>query len=465
MRGLACLLMLLPFAQSFASELKIGIASLDVTPKLDPKKPVYIAGYGPNRKATGVLDPIMARAIVWDDGKQKMAWVSIDVVGLFHDFAVSVRKQLPQYSHVLISSTHNHEGPDTLGLWGPAPVVSGVDPEYMTFLEKSCLDVIKAAEAKSIPVTSEIGSIHIPEWLTDNREPYVKHDELVTLLFKDPKTKRPAGVLIQWNCHPESLESKNTLLSSDYVVSTVKRLEKEYGCPAIYMTGTVGGLMTTFRLKIQDDQGRELKDGEIAKTIRYGEIIAEKAIESLKKSEPIQLTPFAIHTQRILVPMENPLYQAIWGMGVMKRSAYRWTGNPLEKNPVEIKKVSGVSSLITEVGYLKLGSLEVACIPGEIYPELVIDQVQNPVDPGADFPNAPVEPSIYGNLKSKHRMLIGLANDEIGYIIPKRQWDEVAPYCYGRKKNQYGEINSIGPDAAPIICGAFRDLVIKAKAK
>ena len=55
-------------------------------------------------------------------------------------------------------------------------------------------------------------------------------------------------------------------------------------------------------------------------------------------------------------------------------------------------------------------------------------------------------------------MIVGLANDEVGYIIPKRQWDEKPPFCYGRKKAQYGEGNSLGPDTAPILCEAFREL-------
>jgi hypothetical protein len=59
-------------------------------------------------------------------------------------------------------------------------------------------------------------------------------------------------------------------------------------------------------------------------------------------------------------------------------------------------------------------------------------------------------------------MLIGLANDELGYIIPKRQWDEKPPYCYGRKKPQYGEANSCGPETAPTICSAFKLLVAEA---
>jgi len=85
--------------------------------------------------------------------------------------------------------------------------------------------------------------------------------------------------------------------------------------------------------------------------------------------------------------------------------------------------------------------------------------VQDPPDAGADFPDASIEPAIYKQLAGPHRMLIGLANDEIGYIIPKRQWDEKPPFCYGRKQAQYGESNSVGPDAAPILCEAFKKLV------
>jgi len=55
-------------------------------------------------------------------------------------------------------------------------------------------------------------------------------------------------------------------------------------------------------------------------------------------------------------------------------------------------------------------------------------------------------------------MLFGLANDEIGYFVPKRQWDQKAPFCYGRKKDQYGEENSCGPDTTPIVCEMFRRL-------
>ena len=59
--------------------------------------------------------------------------------------------------------------------------------------------------------------------------------------------------------------------------------------------------------------------------------------------------------------------------------------------------------------------------------------------------------------------VIRLASDEVGYIIPKRQWDEKSPYCYGRAKSQYGEINSCGPETAPILMKALADCVRQLK--
>ena len=47
------------------------------------------------------------------------------------------------------------------------------------------------------------------------------------------------------------------------------------------------------------------------------------------------------------------------------------------------------------------------------------------------------------------KFLVGLANDEVGYIIPKSEWDDAAPWLYGAPERHYGEINSLGPETAP----------------
>ncbi len=439
--------------------LTVGFAEVDVSPTIGADKPVFIAGFGHNRKATALHDPIMARAVVLEYDKKKIALVSVDIVGLFLGNVESVRNSLPGFTYVLVSSTHNHEGPDTLGLWGSSPFASGLDPAYMKKLEDGIVKAVKDADANRKPVSAKIGTVHVPELLRDARQPIVLHDELVALIFIDVETKKPHGVLVQWNCHPETLDSKNTQISADFVGYTVKELRKTQGCPVAYFTGVVGGLMTSLKVSIKGPKGEELQDGTFEKTEEFGRRLARAADEALAKAHPVTLTPFEARTREVHVPVDNRVYQLGASIGILKRPIYLWEDTPHPAKPQPVKTVEKRCAIRTEVGYLKLGDLEVAVIPGEIYPELVLGKVQDPADPNADFPEAPIEPAIYANLKAKHKMLIGLGNDEIGYFIPKRQWDEKPPFCYGLKKAQYGEINSCGPDAAPIICKAFAELV------
>jgi hypothetical protein len=448
-----------PARAAAAAALEAGFGEADITPKVDKKKPVYIAGFGRNRVATGVHDPLRARAVVLRHGEHKVALVSVDLVGLFLPDVERARAGLPGFRYVLVSSTHNHEGPDTLGLWGPTLFESGVDRAYLAFVVKQIVKAVQAADADRKPVTARIGTAQAPELLHDGRLPIVKHDELVALAFRDAKADKHVGLLVQWNCHPEALGAKNTLLSSDYVGATVKHLSDKYRCPVVYLTGTVGGLMTSLKVPVKDKAGKALEDGTFEKNQRYGELVGELAEKALKAAKPLRLTPFTVRQRPLYLPLANRVYVAAQQLGVLERQAYLWQGDSSKGVPVKKVDPKKAHAVRTEIGYLRLGELEVAAIPGEIYPELVLDKVVDPAEPGADFPDAPIEPAIYKQLKGPHRMIVGLANDEIGYIIPKRQWDEKPPFCYGRKSAQYGEVNSLGPETAPLLCAAFKGLV------
>jgi hypothetical protein len=324
------------------------------------------------------------------------------------------------------------------------------------------VEAVNDAERSAQPVSALLGTAKAPELLHDGREPYVKHDELVAIQFHDAKTKKCAGVIVQWNCHPETLGGKNTLVSADYVWATVSALKQKHKAPVLYLTGTVGGLMTSLHVEVKDEQGRNLEDGTYEKTGRYGRLVADLADRALDGAKAVRLTPFEVRSREVFIPLDNKLYIAGWQLGVLDRGAYSWRDDPDRAEPVKDKKgAKGRLCSRTEVAQLRLGDLDVACIPGEIYPELVLDKVQDPPDKGADFPDAPIEPAIYKQLKGPYRMMIGLANDEIGYIIPKRQWDVNPPFCYGRNRAQYGETNSPGPDTAPILCAAFCKLAEK----
>ncbi|HEX5268888.1 MAG TPA: hypothetical protein VFW33_00310, partial [Gemmataceae bacterium] len=430
-----------------AADLEAGFADADITPALSDR-PVYMAGFGHNRAATKVHDPLFARAVVLRHDGHKVALASVDVVGFFNPNVVRVRAALAGFDYVLVTSTHNHEGPDTLGLWGPNAFQSGVNKEYLKQIEEKIVKAVKSADAAAKPVGAALGTARAPELLHDAREPYVKHDELTAIRFAG-RDGKPAGVVVQWNCHPETLGSKNTEISADFVGYTVKHLAEKHHCPVVYLTGTVGGLLTSMHVEVKDARGKVLPEDTFEKTERYGELVGELADRALDGAKPVKLTPIEARSRAVFLPLDNKLYQLGRKIGVFEREAFLWDGDPYKAAPAPAGEAKKPLCLKTEVGWLRLGDLEAAAIPGEIYPELVLDKVQDPVDPGADFPDAPVEPAIYKQMRGPHRILIGLANDEVGYIIPKRQWDEKPPYCYGRKKSQYGEENSVGPETAP----------------
>src|SRR5262249_31645719 len=208
--------------------LQVGFGEADITPKVG-ERPVYLAGFDRDRKATRVHDPLLARAVVLSHGGRKVALVSVDLVGLFHEPVERVRKQLPGFTYVRVSSTHNHEGPDTLGLW--SPFKTGIDQDYLKQVEDGIVRAVRQAEGALRPAAARLGTARAPELLHDGREPYIKHDELVAIRFHEPGGEKSLGVLVQWNCHPETLASKNTEVSADFVGSTVGHLRKQYDCP------------------------------------------------------------------------------------------------------------------------------------------------------------------------------------------------------------------------------------------
>jgi len=100
---------------------------------------------------------------------------------------------------------------------------------------------------------------------------------------------------------------------------------------------------------------------------------------------------------------------------------------------------------------------EISTIPGEIYPELINGGIT--LYPGADFPDAPFEPTLRAHLKTKYQFVFGLANDELGYIIPKSEWDDQPPWLKNKKERWYGEVNSTGPETAGALMRALVKLI------
>ena len=107
-------------------------------------------------------------------------------------------------------------------------------------------------------------------------------------------------------------------------------------------------------------------------------------------------------------------------------------------------------SVRTEMAAFKIGPASFLTIPGEIYPEIINGGIVAPE--GQDFEIDPIEiPPLRSQMSGDFKFVFGLANDEIGYIIPKSEWDNEEPWLWNSESDFYGEENSAGPETASIL--------------
>lgn len=436
----------------------VGFAHAEITPDVE-KSDVWLAGYLPGRRATSVHDPLFVRTVVLRTAQHRLAIVSLDLIGFQLPDVQEVRRKLADYAHVIVASTHNHEGPDVIGIWGKTPLHTGKDRAYVDWVSAQIVDTVRKAEKNAEVANARYGVAESTKLLRDARKPDFKDPKMRVMQFIAPDN-RNVGALVQWNCHPEAMGPRNQAVTADFPAVTVARLQERLGCPIVYVSGALGGLLAPPREGVESADGRQLREGQWEYTERYGELVADLALEACEATVPIRLTPIEVSTKQVAIPVTNPWYRAARLTGVVKRPGYTWEDDPyrLGRN-VRIGDFFATNAIATEVCYWRCGELHLLGIPGEIYPELIYGGVPDPAVEGVDFPNAPIETSVKDMVPEERAIIIGLANDEIGYIMPKRQWDQRVPYAYQRRVSQYGEINSCGPDTGPLIMKGLHDAV------
>jgi len=117
---------------------------------------ITLAGYPTIRYADGILDPLLATAVAFDDGENKAVVISLDLLGLNAIFMEKVRPMVAEaigsdIEAVFIACTHTHLGPDV------APAVLMNDEfhnyEYAKWLMKRIADVAFLAMQDLAPST------------------------------------------------------------------------------------------------------------------------------------------------------------------------------------------------------------------------------------------------------------------------------------------------------------------------
>ncbi len=421
--------------------------------------PVWIAGFSNRIPANGIHDDTWARTMIIDDGKTRLAIVVIDAIGFMNDDVVDVRNSISAaagITYTIVSSTHTHEGPDMIGLWSGTPLKDGLSKEYMKYVKSRIVESVEAAVKNLKPVRLEIsqdmtGAIPL---VKDTRQPEVFDSGMRLIKAVDAETGKTLGSLVAWADHPETLWSDNLLVSSDfphYVREGVEKgvfngdslMKAGIGGVCVFANGAVGGLMTTHpSLPIKDPfTGEEFNEPTFEKTEAQGKQLSLMALNAMENPvEVIESAGISVIVRTLPMKIDNTMFKLGAALGILKRGTMGWM------------------KMRSELAVIKFGPISLVTIPGEMYPELLNGGVEAPE--GNDFGIAPLEiPPIREMMPGKYKFMLGLANDEIGYIIPKSQWDVEAPYTYGRDNSPYGEENSLGPETAGVIHSNLKEMI------
>ena len=419
----------------------------------DDSQPYYIAGYNSGWKPYGKLDLCEANAVWMDTGDGGILLIGIDCVGLGGTDINEIRGRLKELvkesgcKAVNIYSTHTHAGVDTLGLWGPT-MVNGKNDEYTENLMNAAVEAAYKAYETRTEGKLYLGSAETPrEFLRDSRLPLVFDPNLYQFRFEasDPAEK---GIrMYLYGAHAESLRGSNAFISRDFPGVLCDTMEELTGDAAMFMPGAIGGLIMT----------AELDSSYLYNLQITSERLVEHALSITPESERELAPTLSFATTEFKLPLDNTGYLFYRFLGILENETYR-----------DRSSATGYG-LTSEMTLLELGALLLCLMPGEIFPELVWGGEYGDANPdgkpGADGAENPAPLAEIAAANGFGQLLVvGLANDELGYIVPPSDFllNEEIPYLDNiedyKGENHYEETNSVGPLTAPIIAETFEKL-------
>jgi hypothetical protein len=393
--------------------LQIGFSQASITPSLE--RPVFLAGFGQNRRAQTIHDDLSVRALALKDENTSLILAALDLIGFLRPDVLDVTQRVHAVApgvHVIIASIHTHHGPDTMGLWGPDSSHSGVDQGYMASLKEQVITTMLSSLENLQPVSLKTACVHVPGVVKNARNPEILDDELTIAQFCHTHTSQPVGTLFNFPCHPEVLWEHNPHITADYPGVLRREVENTTGAPCIFFSGALGGMMTP------DVVQHSFEEAEL-----MGVKLAQVGLEAIKSSEIADVSPsISLSKKEISPKLTNLLFKL----------AFR------RKLLPDVRNRSGQVS--TEVNLLKMGPLWLATMPGELLPKLGLALKNSMRQAGA---------STVG--------VIGLANDELGYILPKEDFRyPLNPLNPGK---HYEETMSVSREIGPLVMEAILSLM------
>ena len=236
-----------PSTPQKTTEFRVGFGERDITPP--PGLPLWGYGARHDELALGKLDSLFAKAIVIQAGKDKVAFVGLDLGrGPTRAMMTKIRKTISEKAgieHVLISGSHTHHGP-CIELVNKKGFGKGKFDAAVAYNEKLPGLIIKAileADASAIPARLGVAKKDVPF----NRNRHTKRkpkaiDPMLAVLRFDDKQGKPIAILVNFAAHPVMTEEALLKYSADYPGFLQRKVEADLHTKCVFMQGAAGDL-------------------------------------------------------------------------------------------------------------------------------------------------------------------------------------------------------------------------------
>jgi hypothetical protein len=222
--------------------LQVGVGKVEITPPVGTPSAGYRARNGMGME--GCHDPLMAVALVLDDGVKRVAFCSVDHLGFTREMVEAVKAKVGG-CEVYIGSTHTHSGG---GAFLDVPLIgfslagtydAAVKESYVEGAARAILEA-----SQTVPGKLGIGygeaedlSYYRSSW-PEGVEPLRQ----VTVMKVTKEDGEPLAVLFNYPIHPTILDADNRLFSADFVGYAREYLCEKLGVEAIYFNGAQGDI-------------------------------------------------------------------------------------------------------------------------------------------------------------------------------------------------------------------------------
>lgn len=419
---------------SLAADFQAGAAQVVI----NPPGGAPMAGYYHARGSVGVLDDLHSKALVLNDGTNRVALVTLDLISTTRPLTEAARREVERVtgipgSNVLITATHAHTGPElshrgARDAFNEAQVGGdALAGDYTESLPGLIAESVRRADAARTHVQLSVASGRC-DGLAFNRRFFMRDGSVAWNPGKlNPGIVLPAGVtdpevavllvepphgaselvpalaaFINFAMHPDT--TGGARISADFPGALARRMAEYHGggCVTLFANGTCGNIN-----HIDVGWGRAQSSPQEAQ--RIATVLAAAVFQAEKSLRLVPPGPLRVRSETVRLPVPPVTEAEVARARVDARTARDSTRDGFMKL-VQAFKVLDVAAregrpLEVEVQVIVLGG-EVAWVslPGEVFVELGL--------------------AIKQRSPFRTTMLAELSNGSIGYIPDRRAFAE-----------------------------------------